>query len=111
MHSSNAVILHQLHQAGHLTSGISTTPHLSRAEFYARGKDKVSDGYVLKIDRHALEMNDVKQHVVANYCKPSVPEDDEVVLETINGSPLPKSVVVEVIYLSILGNGGRQTTQ
>lgn len=31
----NAVLLHQLHQAGYPTSGVSTSPHRDRAIFYA----------------------------------------------------------------------------
>jgi hypothetical protein len=94
---TNAVIRHQLNQEGFPTSGISTTPYLDRAIFYARGKDGKSSGYVFKILRSDLEINGITEFVVAQYCKPSVPEDDEVILVVSEGLHLPLIVVVETI--------------
>src|SRR4051812_39581296 len=50
----NAVIEHQQHQAGYPTSGISTTPFLDRAKFYATGGGKLPHGYIYVVDRDAL---------------------------------------------------------
>lgn len=47
---ANAVVEHQQHQEGYSTSGISTTPHLNRAIFYATHDGKYSYGYVYVID-------------------------------------------------------------
>lgn len=94
---NNAVIRHQLNQEGFPTAGISTTPHLDRAIVYARGKDGTSDGYVYKIDRIALGAHGVSEFVVAKYCYPSVPQDDEVILVVHNTAPLPTALMVEVI--------------
>src|SRR5579862_4721889 len=51
---ANAVLKHQLNQAGFPTSGISATPVYERAAFYATGGGKHQSGYVYKINRKAL---------------------------------------------------------
>ena len=94
----NAVIRHQFKQEGFPTSGISTTPHLNRAEIYARGKDGKSKGFIYKIDRTLLQERGVKEHVVSEYAvEPSVPEDDEIILETPDAIALPEELIVERI--------------
>lgn len=102
---TNAVIRHQFDQQGFPTSGISTTPHLERAMFYARGPSGTAGGYVFKIDRRALASEGIEQFVVSEFCTPSVPEDDEVILVVRNGLHLPAAVVVEVIEIRSLING------
>ncbi|MBI4192852.1 MAG: hypothetical protein HY525_20255 [Betaproteobacteria bacterium] len=99
---NNAVIRHQLNQEGFPTAGISTTPHLDRAVVYARGKDGTSDGYVYKIDRIALSAHGVSEFVVAKYCSPSIPQDDEVILVVHDGAHLPAALVVEVLPVAAL---------
>lgn len=95
--STNAVIRHQLNQEGFPTSGISTTPHLSRAIFYTRGSSGKAGGFVFKIDRLALAQHGVSEFVVAQICAPSVPEDDEVILVLPGLEHLPPEVIVEVL--------------
>lgn len=102
---NNAVIRHQLHQEGFPTAGISTTPHFERAMFYTRGPSGTTGGYVFKIDRRAFALEGIEQFVVSEFCTPSVPEDDEVILVVPNGQPLPVAVVVEVIEVRSLING------
>lgn len=92
---TNAVIRHQFNQEGYPTSGISSTPHLERAIMYARGKDGMSSGYVFKIDREALKNQGVVEFVVAQFCTPSIPEDDEVILVVPDGAHLPEAAVAE----------------
>ncbi|MDQ3267572.1 MAG: hypothetical protein M3P47_02420, partial [Pseudomonadota bacterium] len=99
---TNAVIRHQLNQEGFPTSGISTTPHLERAILYARGKDGASGGHVFKIDRSLLLHNSITEFKVAQYCVPSITEDDEVILVTPDGARLPPSVIVEIIQIPAL---------
>ena len=95
---TNAVIRHQVNQEVFPTSGISTTPHLERAILYARGKDGLSEGFVYKIARANLKQRGVREFAVAQYTKfPSVPEDNEVILVTLESVPLPKELVVETI--------------
>jgi hypothetical protein len=98
---TNAVIRHQFNQEGFPTSGISTTPHIDRAIVYARGKDGKGSGYVYKILRSALEKIGVTEFVVAQFCQPSVPEDDEVILVVPGGLHLPSNAVVEIIQITI----------
>jgi hypothetical protein len=94
---TNAVIRHQLNQEGFPTSGISTTPHFERAQFYATHGGKRT-GYVYKIDRSFLDMHDVQEFIVSEFTKcPSVPEDDEVILVASDFGPLPEESVVDVI--------------
>jgi hypothetical protein len=94
---TNAVIRHQLNQEGFPTSGISTTPHFERAIVYACGKNGNGSGYVFKIIRSALERHGVAEFVVAQFCQPSVPEDDEVILAVSDASHLPPTVIAEII--------------
>ncbi|SRR6266481_4438927 len=94
---TNAVIRHQLNQEGFPTAGISTTPHIERAIVYARGEDGIDSGYVFKITRSALERHRVTEFVVAQFCQPSVPEDDEVILVISDAPHLPPAVVAEII--------------
>lgn len=101
----NAVIRHQLNQEGFPTSGISTTPHFQRAIFYTRGPSGTEGGYVFKISREALLSRNIEQFVVAHYCKPSAPEDDEVILPTPDGDHLSSEVIFEVIEITPLNYG------
>jgi hypothetical protein len=97
------VIRHQLNQEGFPTSGISTTPHLERAVVYARGKSGDSEGFVYKIDRTALTARGVDEFVVARFCSPSIPEDDEVILVVQGGGAhLPQELIVEIIPVRAL---------
>lgn len=92
---ANAVIRHQLEQAGFPTSGVSTTPHFDRAHFYATSRD--GDGLVYQIDRTLLQRHAVREYVVAQYTPyPSVPEDDEVILVASDNGPVPHDIVVRI---------------
>ena len=93
----NAVVRHQLNQEGFPTSGVSTTPHFERAKFYATHNGKLA-GYVYKIDRSLLSSHSVQEFIVSEFAKrPSVPEDDEVILVASDFGPLPEEVIVDVI--------------
>lgn len=100
--STNAVIRHQFNQEGFPTSGISTTPHFGRAVLYTRGRNGTSGGYVFKIDRKTLQQHGVAEFVVAQFCAPSIPEDDEIILVVPSTLHLPPAVVVEVIQVPAL---------
>lgn len=99
---TNAVIRHQFNQEGFPTSGISTTPYFERAALYTRGRNGTSGGHVFKIDRKALQHHGVAEFVVSQYCVPSIPEDDEVILVVPNGSHLPPEVIVGIIKVTAL---------
>ena len=86
--------------AGISNSGISTTPHFTRAEFYAHGFEGTSDGFVYKIDADRLSEFDVDSYIVAAYVHGpdlSIPEDDEIILVTRDREALPGPLIVEMV--------------
>ena len=94
--AANAVLMHQRNSSKYPTSGVSTTPHIERARFYAT-HDNCS-GYIYKIDVGLLEAAGVEMHIVADYAaQPAIPEDSEVILVARDRGPLPSEVVAEVI--------------
>ena len=94
----NAVIEHQQHQAGYSTSGVSTTPILERAKFYATNGGKYPRGYVYVINAGVLKHFGVTAYVVREIVPmPSIPEDEEVILVAQDFGPLPKQIIEEFI--------------
>jgi hypothetical protein len=95
---ANAVIEHQQHQAGYPTSGVSTTPHLERARYYATGGGANARGYIYVIDRSRLAALRIREYVVnAVVPMPSVPEDDEVILVAEDLGALPAECIVKIV--------------
>ncbi len=93
--SRNAVRYHQWEQNGIITSGISTTPQLERARFYAQ-HNKV----IVKIDRTLLFQFGIMEYIVKDYVVPkeiACPEDDEVILVKLDGGNFPKNIITEII--------------
>lgn len=98
----NAVIEHQQHQAGFPTSGVSTTPHLERAIFYATHGGKYCRAFVYVIDRSQCGALGVSEFIVNDVVPlPSVAEDDEVILVAGDFGPLPGALIVEVREVGI----------
>lgn len=94
----NAVIRHQHGQSGFPTSGISTTPHLERAIYYATSGGKEATGYVYKINRTILVSHGIREFIVADFTvEPSIPEDDEVILVAPDFGTLSDAVIIEII--------------
>jgi hypothetical protein len=95
--AENAVIEHQQHQVGHPTSGISTTPILERARFYATSGGKSPHGYVYIINVEVLASEGVTAYVVSDIVPmPSIPEDEEVILVANDFGALPKGIIIEL---------------
>jgi hypothetical protein len=93
----NAVVEHQLHQAGYATSGISTTPHFKRAMIYASHEGKFTKGYVYEIDTDYCEKLGISVYVVSEIVpSPSIPEDDEVILVAKDFGELPIKIVTKI---------------
>jgi len=93
----NAVIEHQHNQLGLPTSGLSTTPIFERAKFYALGRYKTGFGYVISIDSESLPALGVKQFVVNDIVrKPSILDDQEVILVAESFGSIPEQAVIEV---------------
>ena len=93
----NAVLRHQWQQLGLPTSGISTTPVLERAKYYALGGGRFACGYVFVIDRRLLHGQGVREYIVADYVRnPAAPDDREVILVARDGGTLPHGTVVDI---------------
>ena len=98
----NAVILHQSDSEKFPTSGISTTPFLDRAKIYATHNKIQPRGIVYKIDRKLLVNNLIKEYRVKEWAQyPEIPEDDEVILVSIDNGVLADEIVVEVITVGL----------
>ncbi len=97
----NAAIYHQI--GGQSDAGISTTPILKRAEYYAthfynaaNGLLTPTDGIVYVIDRSKLDKFEVEQWVASELVEsPKAPEDEEVILVAKDRGNLPKAIVVK----------------
>lgn len=91
-----AVRQHQWKQEGFPgSSGVSTTPHIERARFYAKNE------VIVVIDREQLKKFNINEYVVKDYLKKypediAVPKDDEIILFSENGN-FPREVIVKVI--------------
>lgn len=95
---SNAVVEHQRHQAGYPTSGVSTTPHLDRAQFYATRGGELSVGYIYVIDQNQCCAHGVTLYVVNSIVpQPSIVEDEEVILVAQDFGVIPSGVVIDVV--------------
>ena len=84
------------HQDGSLTSGISTTPHLDRANFYA-----ARHRTIVKINRERLRDFGISEYVVSEYVSTSgmaCPPDNEVILVS-DENHFPTEIITEVIRL------------
>lgn len=98
----NAVVGHQKDSSQFPTSGISTTPALDRAKYYALENGIYSKGFIYKIDRNLLKQFHVREYRVADSISiPEAPEDDEVILVPEDGGALPNGVVVETIEVFV----------
>jgi len=93
----NAILRHQLGQAGFPTSGLSTTPHPERARFYATKGGELPNGYVYELDGDALLAQGAQCFRVSDYATaPSVPEDDEHILLMEPPGAIPASAIVRI---------------
>ena len=93
----NAVIAHQRNQAGYPTSGVSCTPHMGVATNYATHGGHFSVGYIYVLDPSKFEKFGVKSYKVSEIVsKPSVPEDDEIIIVHENFGILPEEIILEV---------------
>ncbi len=87
--AQNAVAMHQKDSGKYKTSGISTTPHLHRAIFYAGGKSNNGDGYILVFEKATLIRKGILLKTVAESVKfPQEAEDSEVIIHCEDNSPI-----------------------
>ena len=92
-----AVRQHQWQQKGFPTSGVSTTPHLERAKYYAKNYK-----IIVKINRYSLKKYGIKEYIVKDWLGEhpedmAIPEDDEVILVYKNGDKFPKEIIEEIL--------------
>lgn len=93
-----AVRQHQWQQKGFPTSGVSTTPHLNRAKYYAEG-----ERIIVKINRGSLHRFGIKDFIVKKWLKDlpediAVPEDDEVILVS-KSNNFEKEIIENIIRI------------
>lgn len=94
-----AIRQHQCPQDESPTSGISTTPHLERAEYYAK-KERI----IVKINRqlfnkHSIEECDVNKCLEKFPEDIAKPEDNEIILVKKDGGSFPKEIIEEVMKI------------
>ena len=80
------------------TSGVSTTPHLKRAEYYAQCHHFIAKIAVERLAAFGIQMFRVSEHVA-----PSLifkPEDDEVILVLPGAECLPKEIIASIFELT-----------
>jgi len=93
----NAVVEHQQHQAGYPTSGISTTPLIDRAKYYATRGGELSGGYIFVINEELCAPLRVSVYVVNVIVPaPAIPEDEEVILVAHDYGNLPPEIIVDI---------------
>jgi hypothetical protein len=95
----NAVRQHQWQQNGFPTRGISTTPLLERAKFYAQ-KNKI----IVKIDTSlfselGIKTYDVNKILGFRESDIAVPEDNEIILVYEKDGKFPSEIIVETIKI------------
>ncbi len=95
----NAVRQHQWKQSGLPTRGISSTPHLDRASFYA-DKNKV----IVKIDtsrfiEFGITTYDVNELLGFRASDIAAPEDNEIILIYDKDGTFPSDIIVEIIKI------------
>jgi len=111
--AQNAVLAHQLDLRDRPdlhTSGISTTPHLARALYYAtRVRDgdawRLTSGVIYVMDRTRLAALGIREFVVAETVfrlSVAVSDDEEVILVAADCGELPAIAVVERVQVPAL---------
>ena len=93
----NAILRHQLNQAGFPTAGVSTTPYLERAHFYATrgGRER---GVIYAIERTRFAALGIREFRVAEHVThPSIPEDDEVILVANDGGEISRETILDIL--------------
>ena len=97
--AANEVVRHEYKQIGLSTSGISTTPHLNRAKFYATHGGEFSSGYIYIIERSKFCKYNILEYVVSDIIPfPSVPEDEEVILVAQDYYSFPDEIIATIEY-------------
>jgi hypothetical protein len=81
------------------TSGVSTTPHLKRAEYYAQRHRFIARIAIGRLAASGVQMFRVSEHVHSSLI--FAPEDDEVILVCPDAECLPREIIEEIFELAI----------
>jgi len=96
----NAVVGHQIDSSVFKTSGISTTPHIERAKYYALNNNRYNKGYILEFDTNKLDLNEYELIVVSEIVKsPKIPDDSEIILRRFDNNSIPYKQITNVIEI------------
>ncbi len=79
------------------TSGVSTTPHRQRAEYYAQNHRTIAIIAVERLAASGIQMWRVSEHI-----HPSLifkPEDDEIILVCPDAECFPKEIIADIFEL------------
>lgn len=94
---ANEAIYHQWTQSGFPTSGISTSPFVERARFYALGNNEFSIGYIYTLSVRRLNELGVSIYRVSDIVKvPAVPEDNEHILVAKDFNCIPSEAILDI---------------
>jgi hypothetical protein len=93
----HAVRAHQW-EGRYPTSGVSTTPHLERAEHYAQGHRRIAKIAVARLAQFHVHTFRVADYVEASLI--CVPEDDEVILVCPETENFPVEIIIDIFALS-----------
>jgi hypothetical protein len=94
----NAVIKHQYQQRGIPTSGVSSSPFIERARYYACSGGKNEKRYIFIMSIESLSIHGVSIYRVNDLVRaPALYEDDEHVLVANDFGVIPESAIIEII--------------
>lgn len=95
----NSVVLHQWAQAGIPTSGVSTSPSIERARFYALSGGRKEKGYIFKFSVAELIQAGVSIYKVNELVpQPAMPGDNEHILVANDFGDIPESAIVSIEF-------------
>ena len=80
------------------TSGVSTTPHLKRAEHYAQHHRRIAKIAIARLAQFHVQTFRVSDYVHASQI--CVPEDDEVILVCSDAECFPEEIITNIFELS-----------
>jgi len=95
----NKVRQHQWKQNGLPTRGISTTPYLNRAKFYAQRNRIVAKIDTSLFERYGITMHDINEVLGFRPSDIAMKEDNEIILTYKEAGAFPKEIISELIYL------------
>ncbi len=93
----HAVRAHQW-EGRYPTSGVSTTPHLKRAEHYAQRHRRIARIAVARFVQFHIQTFRVSDYVHASQV--CVPEDDEIILVYPDAESFPEEIITDIFELS-----------